>query len=71
MLRAYYFATCLILHFIHYIMLTLAHIQPFYALDQIYAEPELEVQAERAKVETSTNLELDQGKPRCIPPNIP
>jgi hypothetical protein len=47
-------------------MLTLAYIQPFYALDHIYAEPELEVQAERAQVETSTNLELDQGKPLCI-----
>jgi hypothetical protein len=30
-------------------MLTLAHIQPFYALDQVYAELELEVQVERAK----------------------
>jgi hypothetical protein len=49
-------------------MLTLAHIQPFYALDQVYAEPELEVQAERAQVEASTNLELDQGKLRCIKP---
>jgi hypothetical protein len=29
--------------------LTLAHIQLFYALDQVYVEPELEVQAERAK----------------------
>jgi hypothetical protein len=36
-----------------------------------HAEPESEVQAERAQVEASTNLELDQGKPRCIPPNIP
>jgi hypothetical protein len=49
-------------------MLILAHIQPFYALDQVYAEPELEVQAERAQVEASTNLELDQGKPRYIKP---
>jgi hypothetical protein len=49
-------------------MVTLAHIQHFYALDQVYTEPELEVQAERAQVEVSTNLELDQGKPRCIQP---
>jgi hypothetical protein len=47
-------------------MLTLAHIQHFYVLDQVYAEPELEVQAERAQIEASTNLELDQGKPCCI-----
>jgi hypothetical protein len=68
MLRAYCFASCLILHFIHCIMLTLANIQHFYALDQVYAEPEFEVQVERAQVEASTNLELDQGKSRCIPP---
>jgi hypothetical protein len=36
-----------------------------------HEEPELEVQAERAQLEASTNIELDQGKPRCIPPNIP
>jgi hypothetical protein len=29
MLRAYCFASCLTLHFMHCIMLTLAHIQPF------------------------------------------
>jgi hypothetical protein len=57
MLRAYYFASCLILHFIHCITLTLAHIQPFYALDQVYVEPELDVQAKRAQVETFTNLD--------------
>jgi hypothetical protein len=68
MLRAYYIASWLILHFIHCIMVTLAHMQHFYALDQVYVEPELEVQAERAQVEASTNLELDQGKTRCIQP---
>jgi hypothetical protein len=66
MLRAYCFPSCLILHLIHCIMLTLAHIQPFYALDQVHAEPELEVQAERTQVEASTNLDWDQGKPQCI-----
>jgi hypothetical protein len=53
-------------HFMHCIMLTLAHIQPFYVLDQVHVEPESEVQAEQAQVEASTNLALDQSKPRCI-----
>jgi PIN domain nuclease of toxin-antitoxin system len=66
MLRAYHFASCLILHFMHCIMLTLAHIQPFYALDQVHAEPEAKVQVKQAQVEKFTNLSLDQGKPRCI-----
>jgi hypothetical protein len=46
----------------HFIMLTLAHMQPFYALDQDHAEPESEVQVEQAQVEDFTNLVLDQGK---------
>jgi hypothetical protein len=50
----------------HCIMLTLAHIQPFYALDQVHAELQSEVQAEQARVEVITNLDLDQGMPRCI-----
>jgi hypothetical protein len=29
----------------HYIMLTLAHIQPFYALDRVHVEPESKVTA--------------------------
>jgi hypothetical protein len=66
MLRAYCFASCLILHFIHFIMLTLTHIYPFYALNRVHVEPESEVQVERAQVEDFTNLVLDQGKPRCI-----
>jgi hypothetical protein len=66
MLRADCFASCLILHFIHCIMLSLPHIQSFYVLDQVYAEPELEVQTERVQVEASTNLDWDQGKPQCI-----
>jgi hypothetical protein len=56
------------LHFIDCIMLTLAHLQPFYALDQVHVEPESEVQAEQAQVEEFTSLTLDQGKPRCIQP---
>jgi hypothetical protein len=66
MLRAYCFASCLILHLIHCIMLTLAHIQLFYVLDQVYAKPELEVQAEQARFEAITNLALDRGKSWCI-----
>jgi PIN domain nuclease of toxin-antitoxin system len=50
----------------HCIMLTLAHIQPFYALDQVHKEPKAEVQVEQAQVKKFTNLSLDQGKPRCI-----
>jgi hypothetical protein len=50
----------------HFIMLTLAHIQPFYVLDQVHAEPESEVPAEQAQVEAITNLALDQGKLWCI-----
>jgi hypothetical protein len=37
-----------------------------YALDQVHAEPEAEVRAERAQVEAITNLALNQGKPWCI-----
>jgi hypothetical protein len=47
-------------------MLTLAHIQLFYVLDQVYAKPELEVQAEQARFEAITNLALDRGKSWCI-----
>jgi hypothetical protein len=47
-------------------MLTLAHIQLFYALDQVYTEPELEVQAEQAQVEAITNIALDRDKSQCI-----
>jgi hypothetical protein len=52
----------------NYIMLTLALIQPFYALDHVRVEPDSEVQAEQTQVEAITNLDLDQGKPRCIQP---
>ncbi len=50
----------------HCIMLTLAHIHPFYALDQVHAESESEVPTEQAQVEATTNLALDQGKPWYI-----
>jgi hypothetical protein len=67
---AYYFSSCLILHFMHCIMLTLAHIHPFYALDQVHAESKSEVQVEQAQVEAITNQDLDQGKSRCIEPML-
>jgi hypothetical protein len=63
MLTTYCFASCLILHFMHCIMLTLAHIQPFYALDQVHAEPESEVQAEQAQVESLTDLVWIKASP--------
>jgi hypothetical protein len=66
MLMAYCFASCLILHFMHCIISTLAHIQLFYTLD--HAELESEVQTEQAQVNAFTNLALDQGKLRCITP---
>jgi hypothetical protein len=49
-------------------LLLLAHIQSFYALDQVRAEPELKLQVEQDRVEAITNLALDQGKPQCIKP---
>jgi hypothetical protein len=66
MLRAYCFASCLILHFIHCIMLTLAHIQPIYALDQDYAETELEVQTKQVQVEDHTNLVWIMASPSAL-----
>jgi hypothetical protein len=35
-------------------------------LDHVREEQETNVQAEQAQAEASTNLTLDQGKPRCI-----
>jgi hypothetical protein len=61
----------------HYIMLELAHIQPFYALDQVHAEPKSEIQVEQVQKEYGgpqmpntriLTLLLDQDKPRCIAP---
>jgi hypothetical protein len=69
MLSAYCFALFLLFHLMHCIMLTLAQIQPFYALDQDHTEPKLEESTERAQVEAITNIALDQGKSRCITPN--
>jgi hypothetical protein len=37
-----------------------------YPIGHVYVDPEPEVQAKQAQVKASTNLDLDQGKPRCI-----
>jgi hypothetical protein len=37
------------------------------SLDPVSEEPELEIQAEQEQAE-DTNLEPEQGKPRCITP---
>jgi hypothetical protein len=50
----------------HCIMLTLAHIQPFYALDQVHVEPVSEVQAEQAQVEAMTNLVWIKASPSAF-----
>jgi hypothetical protein len=63
---AYCFGIIIALHLMHCIMLALAHIQPFYELDQDHTEPKSEMQAEQAQVEAITNLDLDQGKTRSI-----
>jgi hypothetical protein len=52
-----------LLYLMHGIILLSAHSCAF-AID--HAEPELEVQPKQAQVEASTNLDWDQGKPRCI-----
>jgi hypothetical protein len=51
----------------HCTIYLLAHMRSF-TLDRVESEPG--VQAEQAQVEAITNLDLDQGKPRCIPPII-
>jgi hypothetical protein len=38
-----------------------------HSLDHVREEPELEFQVEQVQAK-ETNTELDQGKPRCIPP---
>jgi hypothetical protein len=61
-----FFASIPFKNFMHCIMLTLAHIQPFDVLYRVHVESESEVTAEQAQVEAITNLALDQGKLRCI-----
>jgi hypothetical protein len=44
-------------------LLLLAHIQPFYVLDQVRVEPKPEVQVEQAQVEATTNLVWIKASP--------
>jgi hypothetical protein len=58
---------CIILHLVPHALNILISTHTYaYMLD--HAEPRSEVQAEQALVEAITNLALDQGKLRCIPP---
>jgi hypothetical protein len=58
----------LALHALYHV--ALSSYTALYALDTVYVEPESEVEAEQVQAEDLTNLALDQGKPRCIPPTI-
>jgi hypothetical protein len=51
------------LHHVNYNLL-------LHSLDHVREEQKSEVQSEQAQVEEFTNLALDQGKSRCIPPII-
>jgi hypothetical protein len=42
------------------------HIWLISPIGHVYTELELEVSTERVQVEDFTNLDLTQGKPRCI-----
>jgi hypothetical protein len=52
----------------HCTIIILAHVWLISPIGHVYAEPELKVPTERVQVEDFTNLDLNQGKPRCIPP---
>jgi hypothetical protein len=56
------------LHIMHCIMWILSHTCS-HMLDPV--EPEVEEPTELALVQESTNTELIEGKPQCIPPIIP
>jgi hypothetical protein len=51
----------------HCTIIILAHVWLISPIGHVYAEPELEVLMERVQVEDFTNIDLNQGKPRCIP----
>jgi hypothetical protein len=48
----------------HCIVMSLAHVWLIYPIGHVYVEPEIEVPTEQ----DFTDLDLNQGKPRCIPP---
>jgi hypothetical protein len=60
MLRLFLFhASCCILHLMHCTIVLLPHMWLIYPLGHMYGGQELEVQAEQAQVEASTNLDCD------------
>jgi hypothetical protein len=65
MLSAYCFHHVALAYLSHCITWLLAHVCS-YALDHVVLE--FEEPTEPAQVEEFTNLDLDQGKPRCIKP---
>jgi hypothetical protein len=52
----------------HCTIVSLAHVWLISPIDHVYVELELELPTEQVQVEDFTNLDLTQGKPRCIPP---
>jgi hypothetical protein len=47
-------------------IISLAHVWLIYSIGHVYTKLELEEPTEQAQVEDFTNLDLNQGKPRCI-----
>jgi hypothetical protein len=50
----------------HCTIMSLAHVWLISSIGHVYAEPELKELTERVQVEDFTNIDLNQGKPRCI-----
>jgi hypothetical protein len=50
----------------HWTIMFLPHVWLISLIVHVYAELELEVLMEQVQVEDFTNLDLTQGKPRCI-----
>jgi hypothetical protein len=52
----------------HCTIMFVAHVWLISPIGHMYAELELEVPTERVQVKDFTNIDLTQGKPRCILP---
>jgi hypothetical protein len=50
----------------HCTIMPFAHVWLISLIGHVYTEPELEVPTERVQAEDFTNVDWDQGKPRCI-----
>jgi hypothetical protein len=50
----------------HYTITLLAHIWLIYLVGHVYAELEPKEPTEQVQAKDCTNLDWDQGKPRCI-----